>query len=80
MKNSDRKDILSVLYSKYETMILSKKQCAEVLGVSTQKLDLDRSVGAGVPYQQNGTSGNVKYPLNEVVTYMLSNIIKTSEL
>lgn len=37
--NNDYVEIKNILFNKYKKMTFSKKECAEILGVSTQTID-----------------------------------------
>ena len=76
------KEILELLYKKYGTMILSRKQVCKILGISTATLDRRKAKGEGPVFKKNGNDGSnasVEYSLNSVVHYIVSNDIKLHE-
>ncbi len=66
------------LYEKYGTMLLSKKQTAEILGTSEAVLNRDKANGIGLEYQQTGSAGTVKYSLGVIVEAITGVAIKTA--
>ncbi|MDD3769807.1 MAG: hypothetical protein PHV10_04270 [Sulfuricurvum sp.] len=77
----DRKQLLDMLYSKYGSLLLSRKQCAEVAGCSTAKLDRLKNAGLGPKYikkKGKGKNGTVQYPIDAVIDYIVSQQVKTS--
>ena len=75
--NDLQTQLFNTLYSKYGTMLLSKKQTAEVLGVSEVTLNREKANGTGIEYQQTGL-GAVRYPLHALVEAITNNGIKTA--
>ncbi len=75
--NDLQKDLFNTLYEKYGSMTVSKKQAGEILGAGISTLDRLRADGKGPTYKQAGVS-NVKYNLHSLVTYIISDEIKTA--
>ena len=73
MDNSLQKDMFQMLFSKYGTMNLSKKQCSEVTGKSISKLESDKRDGIGIEYKQETAVANVYYPLHCIVEFLTNN-------
>lgn len=75
----DRKQLMEMLYSKYGSLLLSRKQCAEATGCSTAKLDRLKKIGLGPQYikQKEFGNGTVQYPIDAVVDYIVSQQVKT---
>lgn len=69
--SSDEKIIFDSLYSKYNKLLLSKKECSRELNKSTATLDRERSMALGVQYIKEGR-GNVFYPLTEIARYIVT--------
>ena len=74
--NDEIKAMVSVIYADLQTMNLSKKQTAKLVGCSTQTLDRQRRSAIGIPYSKIG-DGNVKYALVDVCKYIESQRILT---
>ena len=74
--SSDEKIIFDSLYSKYNKLLLSKKECGQELNKSVATLDRERRLSVGVQYIKMG-QGNIFYPLLEIARYIISQQIKT---
>ena len=56
--------------------LLTPKELAEILGVSTETLAQNRYLGQGVPYIKVGK--RVRYQLNDVIAYLEANRTSTN--
>jgi len=74
--NADVKIIYDSLYSKYNKLLLSKKECSQELNKSVATLDRERRLSVGLQYIKNG-QGNIYYPLLEIARYIIRQQIKT---
>jgi len=72
----DEKLIFESLYSKYNKLLLSKRECGQELSKSTATLDRERRLSLGVQYIKSG-QGNILYPLTEIARFIISQQIKT---
>lgn len=75
------KDLLNLIFEKYETLNLTKKQAAATIGISTATLDRMAKNGVGPSYKKVQTAsksnnGSVYYPLHELVKYIVNGNIK----
>ncbi len=75
--NNLQKELFDILYEKYGSLTVSKKQAGEILGAGISTLDRMRVDGRGPSYKQEGVR-NVKYNLHDLVTYILQDTIKTT--
>ncbi len=73
---NDEKMIFELLYSKYKTLLLCKKECSREVNRSISSLDRDRKNAVGMQYIQE-KNGNVYYPITEIVKFILRSQIKT---
>ncbi|CAA6807608.1 MAG: Unknown protein [uncultured Campylobacterales bacterium] len=71
--------IFETLYSKYNKLLLSKKECSSEINRSCSSLDRDRKCAIGMQYIKE-SNGNVYYPLTEIVNFIFSSQIKTFRL
>lgn len=70
-----------MLYKKYGTLLLSRKQCAKAIGISTASLDRLKQEGIGPNYikkKGKGKNGAVQYPLLAVIDFILLTQVKTA--
>ncbi len=77
----NEKDLLKLIFEKYETLNLTKKQAAMTMGMSIATLDRMAKKGIGPNYKKVETSsksnnGTVHYPLHELVKYIVNGNIK----
>lgn len=72
----DEKMIFESLYTKYNKMLLSKKECGAELSKSVSTLDRERKLSYGVQYLKYG-NGNIYYPLVEIARYIINQQTKT---
>jgi hypothetical protein len=72
------KQLLDTLYHKFGSMTVNKQTAAEIVGRSRASMDNDRAKGTGIPYFQQGSLGNVKYALHELVKHLVHDSIKTA--
>jgi len=73
---NEEKMIFELLYNKYKTLLLDKKACSREVNRSISSLDRDRKNAIGMQYIQEN-SGNVYYPITEIVKFILNSQIKT---
>lgn len=76
MMREDERIIFDSLYTKYDKLLLSKKECGRELNKSVATLDRERRLALGVQYIKTG-QGNIFYPLTEIARYIISQQIKT---
>lgn len=79
MENQREKEIQRIedmLFRKYGTFKLSKKQTAFVVGVSTSSLDRDRKAGVGIKYQQRTEVSNVYYRTRSIAEHLIDEDIQ----
>lgn len=77
---SEQKELFQTLFGTYKKAMLSRKETAEVIGVSVATLDRLKADGVGVEYKKmvgKGANGTVKYPLQAIVRYLTENHVKT---
>ena len=72
----EEKMIFELLYKKYKTLLLGKKECSRELNRSISSLDRDRKNAVGLQYIKE-SNGNVYYPITEIAKYILKSQIKT---
>lgn len=76
-----RKELVSLLFQKYDSLSLRKDQTAESIEVSIATLDRMKKNGIGPKYLKNGDpdkNGMVRYPIDAVVEYILSAQVQTA--
>lgn len=76
-----KQQLVEMLFTKYGTLVLSRKQCSETIGCSTAKLDRLKNAGLGPQYIKKygkGKNGTVHYPINAVVDYIVLQQVKTA--
>lgn len=68
----------AILYTKYDTSLLSRIQVAQELNKSVATIDRWRKAGLYLEYKKLGKAKNspVEYPIDTVVNYVLNNNIK----
>lgn len=71
-----KSNLFNLLYQQYGSVILSKKDAANILGIGVSTLDKLRSECKGPNYKQIGL-GNVKYNLYSLIDYILEGEIQT---
>lgn len=69
--------IIDLLFSKYSTILLSKKQTAFITNQSVSSLDRDRKQGIGIEYIQETETSNVYYSIYSIAEYLVAKKIKT---
>lgn len=75
-----QRELTKLIYQKYGSLLLTREQVSEVLSISTATLARMANSAIGVQYQKNGKAGKngrVRYPIDAVVDYILSNHIQT---
>lgn len=76
--NNTRKELLELLFTKYDSLTLTREQCAKIIGCSTSKLDRLKEEGVGPQYiKKKEKNGTVQYPIDAVVDYIVSQQVKT---
>ena len=78
---SEQKDLFQTLFETYKKALLSRKETAEIIGVSVPTLDRLKTQCIGIEYikaQGKGKHGTVKYPLQAIVRYLTENNVKTA--
>lgn len=76
-----RQELLMLLYQKYGSLLLTREQVSEILNISTATLGRMANRAVGIQYQKDGKTGKngrVRYPIDAVVSYILSNQVKTA--
>jgi len=69
-----KKQLLDLLHTKYGSLLLTREQCAQEMGMSTATLDRLKKLGLGPQYtkkKSSGKNGSVRYPLDAVVDYII---------
>lgn len=79
--NEEKKQFIQLLTDLYSTVILSRKQAAEALNISTATLDRMKNDGVGPAYTKMDTgsrSNNCKvfYPVTAIADYLISSQMK----
>ncbi len=77
----NEKDLLKLIFDKYGTLSLNRKQSALTVGVSIATLDRMANKGVGPSYKKVETTsksnnGAVRYPLHELVKYIVNGNIQ----
>lgn len=77
----NEKDLLKLIFQKYETLNLTKRQAAATMGISIATLDRMAKNGVGPSYKKVETAsksnnGTVHYPLHELIKYIVNGNIK----
>lgn len=68
-----QEELRKLLFSRFNTLILSRKQTAEALGMSTATLDRLKRNGLGPKYnkiERNGKNAMVRYSIDSIVEYI----------
>jgi len=75
----NKQEIRNMIYQKYATFLLSRKQVADTLGKSVATIDRWKDQGLYLEYRKHGNSKNatVEYPIDTVVDYIVNNNIKS---
>lgn len=81
MHEYTKEQITSLIFNKYNTFLLSRKDTAEIVGVSMATLDRWKKDNRYLKYKKVGKAKNasIKYPLDGIVEYLFENMIKVSE-
>jgi len=79
--NEEKKQFVKLLVDLYSTVILSRKQAAEALNMSTATLDRMKDQGIGPAYTKMSTdsrsnNGKVFYPVTAIADYLISSQMK----
>jgi len=80
-KNKEKEQLVKLLVDRYSTVILSRKQTAEALNISTATLDRMKESAVGPTYikvdtNSRSNNGKVYYPVTALVDYLISNQMK----
>ena len=80
-RQEEKKQFVKLLVDLYSTIILSRKQAAEALNVSTATLDRMKENGVGPTYTKVDTSsrsnnGKVFYPVTAIADYLTNSQMK----
>ncbi len=80
-KNKEKEQLVKLLVDRYSTLILSRKQAAEALNISTATLDRMKESAVGPAYTKVDTNsrsnnGKVYYPVTALADYLISNQMK----
>jgi hypothetical protein len=65
---AEQKILFESIFYKYNTMLLTKDQMAELSNITIRTLDRHREKGKGCEYRYEG--GRVYYPIHKVVVYL----------
>lgn len=68
--------IVDLLFTKYSTILLSKKQTAFITNRSISSLDRDRKEGIGIKYIKETETSNVYYSIYDIAEYIVESKIK----
>ena len=68
MMTDEQKFMFQTLFEKFETVLLTKDQMANLSNISVRTLDRHRERGYGCEWRVEG--GRVYYPLHKVVVYL----------
>jgi len=80
-RQEEKKQFIKLLLDLYSTVILSRKQAAEALNISTATLDRMKENGVGPTYTKVDTSsrsnnGKVFYPITAIADYLTNSQMK----
>ncbi|MCK9454751.1 hypothetical protein [Sulfurimonas sp.] len=70
-----KQEARGLIYQKFDTLLLSRKQAAQALNKSVATIDRWKKQGLYLEYKKRGKSKNasVEYPIDTVVDYILNN-------
>ncbi len=68
----EKEEIKQMLYTKYNSLVFSRNQVADILNISVATLDRWRSKGLYLNFKKVGNAKNsiVQYSLNTIVDYL----------
>ncbi len=71
----NKQEVWNVIYNKYGSLLLSRKQVASELGKSVATIDRWKDKGLYLEYKKLGQAKNapVEYPIDTVVNYIINN-------
>jgi hypothetical protein len=75
-----KKELVQLLYARFDSLMLSRIQASKAIGVSTATLDRWRNEAKGPKYQKRkavGKNGAVRYPIDAVAEFILAENIET---
>ena len=75
---SKHDELRKLIFSKYGSLLLDRKQVSEILNISVATLDRWKKDNLNLEYKKNGSSKNarVEYSVDAVVNYILNNNAK----
>lgn len=76
-EETDYELLFKTLYSKYQSVQLTRKQLKETLNTSLSTIDRMRDKGLGPKWRKNN-DGGIYYPLTEVVRFVLQDLVETA--
>ena len=70
-----KQEARDILFKKYSSLLLSRKQTADALGRSVATIDRWKNAGLYLEYKKLGKAKNapVEYPIDTVVNYIINN-------
>lgn len=81
MKELVIKQTYELLFAEYKSSLLTRKQAAQAIGISTATLDRLKASGLGPQYKLIGKSSknqSVKYPIIAIAEYVYSGLVQTA--
>jgi len=77
--NENTKLISSLLFEKFQKVVLLPKEAAAILGRSEEALKKDRAEATGIPFTRlnNKPSGKPLYSITAIAKHLVENEIKT---
>lgn len=76
-----KKELVQLLYDKYGTLLLSRKQAAEATNNSLSSLDRYKAEGCKIDYikdEAKGKNSRVQYAIDEIAEYIIRESRKTT--
>ena len=76
----DKQEIKTLIFQKYGSFLLTRKQVAEALNKSVATIDRWKQQGIYLEYKKLGKAKNapVEYPIDTIAEYIVNNNIKVS--
>ena len=70
----NKQDVWNVIFNKYGSLLLTRKQVAEILGKSVATIDRWKKDGLHLQYKKTGKAKNapVEYPIDTVVNFIMN--------
>jgi len=71
----NRQEIWNVIYNRYGSLVLSRKQVAKLLGKSVSTIDRWKKNGLYLVYKKRGKAKNspIEYSIDAIVDYAINN-------